>query len=180
MPQRYHTRILFQPYVFALSFLFFCRGRYRLLDRLMLHEFFHLSQLVLDKSGEVPANWVNCDFTYPIGPWWSLTAKPLALYVVYRARNNSFPHYSLNILRCKNTSTSNKCCCWVTNIWKIKNLPKQWKILQTFNIYKNVFEIYNIPPVNICRNKGRRQCKYGYKGKVKVFPLQARCGPEGG
>jgi len=180
MPPRYHIRILFKRYGFALGFLFFCRGRYRLLDRLILHEFYHLSQLVLDKSGEVPANGVNCDFTYRIGPWWSFTAKPLAMYVVYRVRNKCFPHYSLHILHCKNTSTSNKCCCWVTNIWKIKKIIKAVK--NTSNIYYLQKCIWNTQytAFNICRNKGRRQCKYGYKPKGKVFPLQARCGPEGG
>jgi hypothetical protein len=63
MPPKYHIRISFQPNVFALNFLSFCRGRYRLIDRLILHEFYHLSQLVLDKTGEVPANGVNCDCT---------------------------------------------------------------------------------------------------------------------
>jgi hypothetical protein len=148
MPPRYDIRILFQRSVFALNFLFFCRGSYRLLDRLILHKFYHLSQLVLDKSGKVPANEVNCDFTYLIGPWWSFTAKPLALYVVYIARNKYFPHYSLTILHFKNTWTSNK-CCWGDKYLKNKkrdNVPKEWKMLQTFILYKNGILNTQYPP----------------------------------
>jgi hypothetical protein len=180
MPPRYHTRILFHRYVFALNFLFFCRGRYRLLDSLILHEFYHLSQLVLDKSGEVPASGVNCDFTYLISPWWSFTAKPLALYVAYRARNKSFPRYSLNILHFKNTWTSDKYCCFVTNIWKIKKgiiYQRSEKCFKHLLFTKMVFKINNIPPppFNVRRTNGRRQCKYGYiplkTGRLLILPL---------
>jgi hypothetical protein len=141
MPPRYDIRILFHHYVFALNFLFFCKGRYRLLDRLILHAFYHPSQLVLDKNGVVSANGINCDLKYLIGPWWSLNAKPLTLSAMYTAKNKPFPRYSLHILHFISTWTSNKCWCWVTNICKIKKgntLPKKWKMLQTFHIYKNV------------------------------------------
>jgi hypothetical protein len=147
MPPRYDIRILFHHYVFALNFLFFYKGRYRRLDRLILHAFYRLSQLVLDKNGEVPANGANRDFKYLIGPSRSLTAKPLALYIMYTARNKSFPQYSLNILHFTSTQISNKYCCWVTNICKIKKgiiYQRSEKCFKHLIFTKIVFEIHNI------------------------------------